>query len=63
MNLPIEAQPTDQVTVPGYYWWLPQSAESTAEEEWTIVCFHPRNNKRLAGWFVGPLHPPTAIKP
>lgn len=58
MELPKEAVLAEQVTTPGYYWWLPACASSTDAQEWTIVAFHPLNHKRYAGWFVGPLEPP-----
>lgn len=45
---------------PGYYWWLPACASSTEEKEWSVVCHHPLNNKRLSGWFLGPLRAPVS---
>ena len=52
----------DEMTEPGYYWWLPLCSrdEPDKPENWSIVSWHPRNPERQkSGIFVGPLTPPT----
>ncbi|EQB8388892.1 hypothetical protein [Pseudomonas aeruginosa] len=56
----------DQMIEPGYYWWLPEylSANPEKQENWQIISWHPANTARVrVGIFVGPLIPPTEIKP
>ncbi|HEP7878045.1 TPA: hypothetical protein VDT20_005752 [Pseudomonas aeruginosa] len=56
----------DQMAEPGYYWWLPEylSVNPEKQENWQIISWHPANTAReRVGIFVGPLIPPTEIKP
>lgn len=54
----------DQITVPGYYWWLPLCSADDADkpEHWKVVAWHPKDTSRQkSGLFVGPIpHPINA---
>lgn len=52
----------DQLTEPGYYWWLPKyySNEPEISEYWSVVHWRPEDNLRIrSGLFVGPLKAPV----
>jgi len=46
------------LTIPGYYWWLPECAKSDSEkfENWSIKMWHPLDSSRPKnGLFIGPI--------
>jgi hypothetical protein len=61
--LPIESK---DLTVPGYYWWLPECSSGNAAEpsHWTIIAWHPQDTSvSRSGVFVGPIpSPPETTK-
>jgi len=52
----------DQLTEPGYYWWLPATFQDDPglPENWSIRNWHPDDSTRpRSGLFVGPLKAPV----
>jgi len=55
----------DQLTEPGYYWWLPEcfKNEPNEPEHWSVRNWHPEDSTRpRSGLFVGPLKAPVKRK-
>lgn len=48
------------LTVPGYYWWLPECSRENADNprHWTIIQYHPDSGHGRVGVFVGPIPSP-----